>query len=105
MISESCAIEEFVEAVQGKGSEEVIELAVEEATTADRLAYHARRRLNNPLLTCQSYSRHLKRLINYLRYEIKPHRPADRVYQLYRTHWGVSGDRQTNIADRMATTG
>ena len=39
MISENCSIEEFVETVKDKAPWEVIALAVEEATQADRMIH------------------------------------------------------------------
>ena len=42
MISKKFDIEEFVEVVKGKDSQEVIALAVEEATKADRMVMKTR---------------------------------------------------------------
>jgi hypothetical protein len=88
MISENCTIGEFVEAVKDKGSGEVIALAVEEATRADRMFYRACRCSGDHCSCEDKYSRHLKRLIGYLRYSVKPKRRNDEVYQLYTAHWG-----------------
>ena len=90
MISETCSIDEFVAAVKSKESWEVIALAIDEATQADRMAFRNRRRTNGQSFDFKTYSRRLKRLINYLRYEIKPHRPEDRAYALYVAHWGIT---------------
>jgi hypothetical protein len=81
-------IDEFVEAVKDKGSGEVIALAVEEATRADRMFYRACRCSGDHCSCEDKYSRHLKRLIGYLRYTVKPRRRNDEVYQLYTAHWG-----------------
>jgi len=93
MISENCSIDEFVEAVKDKDSWEVLTLAVDEATWADRMA-HRTVRCNLTQNPCGiQYSRHLKQLINYLRFEVKPKRPRDKAYRLYSMYWG-NPDRQ-----------
>jgi hypothetical protein len=88
MISDNCRIDEFVETVKDKSPWEVIPLAVEEATWADRkfLRHHRKDHFGNDYE--QEYSRRLKRLINYMRYTIKPKRSGDQVYDLYTTYWG-----------------
>ena len=87
MISDRCSIDEFVDSVKGKSSWEVIALAVEEATSADRLIRRPGRWEEG-----QRYSQHLKRLINLLRYEIKPKRHKDKIYQLYTLHWAAESN-------------
>jgi hypothetical protein len=72
MISENCSIHEFVESVKGKETWEVITLAVEVATRADRMYYHTCHDAGEGMHNGLDYSRHLKRLINYLRFEVKP---------------------------------
>lgn len=89
MISENCSLEEFVERVRGKEPWEVIMLAVEEATSAERMYYRAKEKADVHLNCGMVYSRHLKRLINYFRYTVKPRRPKDKAYCLYVTHWGI----------------
>jgi hypothetical protein len=93
MISENCSIHEFVESVKGKETWEVITLAVEEATRADRMYYHTCHDAGEGMHNGLDYSRQLKRLINYLRFEVKPRRPGDTAYCLYEAHWG-QGDYQ-----------
>ena len=88
MISENCSLEEFVETVKGKEPWEVIMLAVEEATGAERMVYRSKNKAQDRLSCNERYSRHLKRLISLLRYEVKFKRPNDEVYRLYTTHWG-----------------
>jgi len=82
MISKNFSIEEFVESAKDKSSWEVLSLAVDEANQADRMAY----RTDSPAAS-QRYSCHLKRLIGLLRYETKPKRHNDKIYQLYIQHW------------------
>ena len=83
MISKNFSIEEFVASAKGKSAWEVLSMAVEEASWADRMAYRSDHAADS-----QRYSRHLKRLIGYLRYETIPKRPQDKAYQLYMSHWG-----------------
>ena len=87
MISDNCIIDEFVETVKGKSPWEVIPLAVEEATWADRKFMRQNRNGNYETGCGQEYSHSLKRLIDYMRYTIKPKRSNDKVYQLYTTYW------------------
>jgi hypothetical protein len=86
MVSKNCSIDEFVEAVKGKSAQEVIELAVREATKADGLVLKNRKQAKTDDL--QTYSRQLKRLINYHRYETKPRPHTKTTYNLYMKHWG-----------------
>jgi hypothetical protein len=88
MISENCSIDEFVETVKGKEPWEVITLAVEEATWAERLFYRSTRQADGYMTCGQQYSYDLKKLIDYLRYVVTPRRPQDRAYCLYIEHWG-----------------
>ena len=83
MISDKCSIEEFVESVKGKSAWDVISLAVEEATSSDRLIYRS-----GGWEAAQRNSQHLKQVINLFRYETKSKRHNDRVHQLYTQHWG-----------------
>jgi hypothetical protein len=93
MISKKFSIEAFVEAVNGKDSQEVIALAVEEATKADRKAMKTRKQDKAEKL--QTYSRQLKRLINYHRYVVKPRYHIKMTYNLYMKYWG----HQDQVAD------
>lgn len=86
MISKKCSIDEFVEAVKGKNSQEVIALAVEEATKADRKVMKTRKQGKTEKL--QTYSLQLKRLINYHRYVSKPRFHIKTTYNLYMKYWG-----------------
>ena len=96
MISENCSISEFVESVKGKETWEVITLAVDEATRADRMIFRACRCSGNRCYTEGHYSRHLKRLIDYLRYTVTPKRRNDEVYHLYTAYWGQPATRSTH---------
>ncbi len=96
MISENCNIEEFVETVKGREAWEVISLAIDEATQADRISFQKHERDGRSLLCGQQYSGHLKQLINYLRYTVKPRRPKDKAYRLYMAHWGDIDQEHTD---------
>lgn len=86
MISKKFNIEEFVEAVKGKDSQEVISLAVDEATKADRKVMKTRKQTKTERI--QTYSRQLKQLINYHRYVMKPRHRIKTTYNLYMKYWG-----------------
>lgn len=88
MISKNYSIEEFVEAVKGKDPQNVITLAVKEATKADRLLMKSRKQLKKENIL--TYSRQLKQLINYHRYVVKPRSHIKTTYNLYMKYWGAS---------------
>ncbi|MFO7714537.1 hypothetical protein [Desulfosarcina sp.] len=88
MISENCSIDEFVETVKEREPWEVIAIAIDEATQADRMFIRTHPHTGKALICGQTYSRHLKQLINYLRFTVKPKRPKSIAYLLYMTHWG-----------------
>lgn len=110
MISENCSIGEFVDSVKDREAWEVIVLAVDEATSAERMSYHITPLSEHQLSRSKQYSRHLKRLINYLRYAVKMKRPEDEVYHLYKTYWEDPQQDHMRIlwmpdaADRKGTT-
>ncbi len=81
-------IEEFVKAVQGKDTYEVINLAVQEATEVDRIVMKKRKK--SKIDNFQNYSRQLKQLISYHRYIIKPRRGMKTTYNLYMQYWGTA---------------
>jgi len=103
MISENCSLEEFVETVKGKEPWEVIMLAVEEATGAERMFYRSKRDSESQLNCGIEYSRHLKRLINYFRFTVKPHRPKDKAYRLYVTYWGDPNSTYSQLLTDIPT--
>ena len=88
MISENCSIDEFVEAVKDRDVWDVVSLAVDEATQAERLCYRAKRRPDDDISCNLDYSEQLKQLIDYLRFEIKPRRPGNEAYRVYVANWG-----------------
>ena len=86
MISKACSIEAFVEAVKDAEVHQVIRMAVEEATSADRLILKARK--TSDMEGVRYYSTQLKQLIDYHRFAVKPQRPDSQAYRLYMAHWG-----------------
>lgn len=88
MISENCDIDEFVETVKEKDILDVIALAIDETTEAERLFFRSHRQTHMDQRCGEQYARQLKQLINYLRFEIKPKRPESKAYRLYVANWG-----------------
>lgn len=105
MISENCNIEEFVEMVKRRETWEVLSLAIDEATQADRISFQKHKHDGKSLLCGQQYSGHLKQLINYLRYTVKPRRPNNKAYRLYMAHWGdIDQDHPHHLTDAPEDT-
>ena len=90
MISDNCSIEEFVDTMKGRETWEVLSLAIDEALSADRMCIRTHHCTENERLCGLIYSKHLKQLINYLRYAVKPRRPNSKAYRLYMAYWGHS---------------
>ena len=101
MISKKFDIEEFVEAVKGKDSREVISLAVEEATGADRKVMKTRKQGKTEKL--QAYSSQLKQLINYHRYVMKPRHRIKTTYNLYMKHWGNADILELSLPSNLSS--
>jgi hypothetical protein len=101
MISKKFSIEEFVVAVKGKDSQEVIALAVEEATKADRKLMKSREQGKTEKL--QAYSRQLKRLINYHRFVVKPRFRVKTTYDLYMKYWGNTDIPEFSLPSNPST--
>lgn len=83
MISQNCDFKMFIEAVKSKDHMEVIYLAEQEATEAERLSFQSH---SNPeeIQKCgQEYSGLLKGLIQYLKYSIKPKLPEGHDYKSF----------------------
>ncbi len=72
MISRECRFSEFVGAVRDKDYFEVIQLAEREATAAERLLLRVRTDEHHQARCGRDYARRIKRLIDYMRYEVKP---------------------------------
>lgn len=86
MISTNYDLEEFVKNVNGRDRWDIVALAIEEATAADRLCLKASE--NKEIETVQTYSSQLKQFIDYHRFAAKPKFPQSKAYTLYMAHWG-----------------
>jgi hypothetical protein len=71
MISKSCDIKEFIEAIKEKDYLEAIYLADKEATEAERLKF--RPKAATPVKSCPRYAVSLKGFIHFMRYGIRNH--------------------------------
>jgi hypothetical protein len=82
MISKECRFSEFVGAVRGKDYFEVIRLADQEATAAERLLLRERKGRSQDSGCDRDYARRIKQLIDYLRFEVRPRGRAVREVEL-----------------------
>ncbi len=72
MISKECKFLDFVGAVQNKNYFEIIHLADQEATAAERLFLQPRVDKTARQRCGRDYAERIKQLIDYMRYEVKP---------------------------------
>jgi hypothetical protein len=83
MISKECKFSDFVGAVRNKNYFEILHLAHQEATEAERLFLRpgadpaARERCN------REYAEQIKQLIDYMRYEVRPRARSARDAQIF----------------------
>jgi hypothetical protein len=73
MISKECKFSDFVGAVQNKDYFEILHLADQEATAAERLFLQPRNDTITRQRCSKEYAERIKQLIDYMRYEVKPH--------------------------------
>ncbi len=73
MISSDCRFSEFMGALKGKDYYEIIQMAEREATAAERLFLRVRATEPRTTRCGKDYAERIKHLIDYLRYEVKPH--------------------------------
>jgi hypothetical protein len=83
MISSDCNFKTFIEAVKDKDREEVIYLAEQEATQADRLVLQSKYSPKEKQKCGKQYSAILKAFIQYIKYTVKPAIPEDHEYKLF----------------------
>lgn len=83
MISANCDFSDFVAAIKDKSYHDIIYLADQEATAAERLLY--RNGVNNAAKKkCgQQYASVLKDLVSYLRYHVRPKKRKDEYCDLF----------------------
>lgn len=72
MISDRCDFNDFVLETKGRNYQEIIYLAEQEATEAERRLYHAGSTHQAKSLCEQDYAQCLKGFITFMRYGIKP---------------------------------
>ncbi len=72
MISINCDILEFLRTVEGKDDLKIIEMADREATEAERCLYRQGATEAERSACGQAYANHLKNLIFFIRYGIRP---------------------------------
>jgi hypothetical protein len=85
MISQSCDVKEFIEAIRDRDYLEVIYLAEKEATEAERLKYRFKAKKRDEEEYCLGYADVLKNLIFFLRYGVKNRRIAKKDLDLFRS--------------------
>ncbi len=83
MISRECIFSEFVGAVRDKDYFEVIHLAEREATAAERLLLRVRADEPRETRCGRDYARRIKRLIDYMRYEVRPRTRSGRDEEIF----------------------
>jgi hypothetical protein len=85
MISKSRDIKEFIEAVKDKVHLDIIYLAEQEATEAERFFYRTRASQDQTSLESKKYADLLKDFILYMRYTSKPIDIRDENLKLFRS--------------------
>jgi len=85
MLSTSCNLNRFFEALEDMDYFDVIYFAEQEATAAERLCYQ----IKGVPKTCDrdvtEYANILKGFINFMRYGVKPPRISDLDFELFRS--------------------
>jgi len=81
MISKECKFLDFVGAIRNKDYFEILQLADQEATAAERLFLRSRTDASIQRRCSREYAERIKQLIAYMRYEVKPgaHSTGDAV--------------------------
>jgi hypothetical protein len=83
MISKECKLSDFVGAVRDKDYYEILHLADQEATEAERLFLRPKTD-KGPRQCCgREYAERIKQLIDYMRYEIKPRATSARDAEIF----------------------
>jgi hypothetical protein len=85
MISKSRDIREFFEAVKDRVYSDIIYLAEQEATEAERFFYLTRSSQERTSLESKKYADLLKDFISYMRYTIKPTDIREENIRLFRS--------------------
>ena len=85
MISSSCSIREFADALQGKDYLEIIYIAEQEATEAERSLYRPKTAKSFRQNGGEKYANLLKDFIFYIRYGVKTPAISDSDFQMFRS--------------------
>jgi hypothetical protein len=72
MISKDCKFADFVGAVRSKNYFEILEIADQEATDAERIFLRSRSGKAAGTRCGKEYAERIKQFIDYLRFEVKP---------------------------------
>jgi hypothetical protein len=83
MISKECNLSDFVGAVRGKGYYEILHLADQEATEAERLFLRPKTDKSTRQRCGREYAERIKQLIDYMRYEVKPRATSARDAEIF----------------------
>jgi hypothetical protein len=99
MISSSCDIKEFVEAVKCKDVSEMVVLADLEALGAWRMSRRQKKRPDQAHLSCNRYETLLKEFVRYARSGVFPKKANDPHYSVLRSFY------EENLSKRFANSG
>jgi len=83
MISTSCDLKQFIEAMKDKDYFDIIYFADKEATEAERISYQNRKSASVTQKDCRAYVHLLKGFIVFMRHGIKAIGVSDRDLQLF----------------------
>ena len=83
MISSDCNFSDFFAAVKEKHYQDIIYLAVQEATAAERLSYRNKINGDQKQLCGEKYASILKDLVSYMRFYIRPKNRKNEYFELF----------------------
>jgi hypothetical protein len=96
MISSSCDIKEFVEAIKSKDLSEMVVLADMEALSAWRMSRRHRKPLETGQLSCNRYETLLKEFVRYARSGVFPKKSNDPHFSVLRTFYEERLSKRTS---------
>jgi hypothetical protein len=99
MISSSCDIREFLEAVKSKDLSEMVVLADLEALSAWRMSRRNKKSADPGNGYCNRYEFLLKEFVRYARSGVFPKKANDPIYSVLRAHY------EENQSKRVANNG
>ncbi len=83
MISSNCDFSHFVAAIKDKSYHDIIYLADQEATAAERLLFRNAANNEERRKCGQRYASMLKKLIAYMRSNVRPQKDEDEYFELF----------------------